>query len=187
METEKKFKGDRDTFEILFRKYYPALRSYCQGIVMDRLVSEDIVQDAFVYLWNNRKTLQIQTTVQTYLYSTVRHGALHYLKKQLMERTHVPFLAEFITYLQESEYSEEEIGQLEKAKKLLQELPDQCRTVFIMNCIDGKKYKEIADELNISVNTVKTHLSKAKRIFREKLDDNTYILLLVISCLKKRI
>lgn len=147
-------------FEKLFKNYYTPLRNYCQGIVMNKQASEDIVQDAFVYLWNNRKTLEIKTTIQTYLYSTVRHGALHYLKKQMLERTHLPRLAEFIIYLQESEYSEEELIKLEEAKKILQELPEQCRIVFVMNCMDGKKYKDIAEELNISVNTVKTHLSK---------------------------
>ena len=180
------FKGNTRAFEQLFKNYYAPLRGYCQGIVIDKQISEDIVQDAFVYLWNNRKTLEIKTTIQTYLYSTVRHGALHYLKKQLMERTHFPRLAEFITYLQESEYSEEEVVKLEKAKKILQELPEQCRIVFVMNCIDGKKYKDIAEELNISVNTVKTHLSKAYRKFREKLDDRAYLLLLTNSYLKKR-
>lgn len=85
----------------------------------------------------------------------------------MLERTHLPRLAEFIIYLQESEYSEEELIKLEEAKKILQELPEQCRIVFVMNCMDGKKYKDIAEELNISVNTVKTHLSKAYRKFRE--------------------
>ena len=172
-------------FEKLFKNYYTPLHNYCQGIVMNKQASEDIVQDAFVYLWNNRKTLEIKTTIQTYLYSTVRHGALHYLKKQMLERTHLPRLAEFIIYLQESEYSEEELIKLEEAKKILQELPEQCRIVFVMNCMDGKKYKDIAEELNISVNTVKTHLSKAYRKFREKLDDKTYLLLLINSFLKK--
>ena len=134
-------------FEKLFKNYYTPLRNYCQGIVMNKL--------------------DIKTTIQTYLYSTVRHGALHYLKKQMLERTHLPRLAEFIIYLQESEYSEEELIKLEEAKKILQELPEQCRIVFVMNCMDGKKYKDIAEELNISVNTVKTHLSKAYRKFRE--------------------
>ena len=167
------FKGNTRAFEQLFKNYYAPLRGYCQGIVMDKQVSEDIVQDAFVYLWNNRKTLDIKTTIQTYLYSTVR------------QRTHLPRLAEFIIYLQESEYSEEELIKLEEAKKILQELPEQCRIVFVMNCMDGKKYKDIAEELNISVNTVKTHLSKAYRKFREKLDDKTYLLLLINSFLKK--
>ncbi len=111
-------------FEKLFKNYYTPLRNYCQGIVMNKQASEDIVQDAFVYLWNNRKTLEIKTTIQTYLYSTVRHGALHYLKKQMLERTHLPRLAEFIIYLQESEYSEEELIKLEDAKKSYNNLPN---------------------------------------------------------------
>lgn len=179
------FKGNIRTFEKFFRDYYIPLCNYCRGLVIDKQISEDIVQEVFIYLWDNRKTLEIKTTLKTYLYSSVRHAALHYLKKELMVRSHIPRLAEFITYLQESCYSEEELEKLDEAKKILQELPDQCRTVFVMNCVEGKKYKEIAEELNISVNTVKTHLSKAYRKFREKLDNKSALMLLVIRFLKK--
>lgn len=180
------FKDDTQAFEKLFKNYYSPLCNYCQGIVADRQGSEDIVQDAFVYLWNNRKTIEIKTTIKTYLYSSVRHGALYYLKKQLMEQTHFPRLTEFITYIQESDYSEEELVRLDDARKILRELPEQCRTIFLMNCIDGKKYKEIAEELNISVNTVKTHLSKAYRKFREKFDGKSHLVLLISRFLEKR-
>lgn len=180
------FKDNTQAFEKLFKDYYNPLCNYCQGIVADKQASEDIVQDAFVYLWNNRKTIKIKTTIKTYIYSSVRHGALHYLKKQLMEQTHFPRLVEFITYIQESDYSEEELTKLEDARKILRGLPEQCRTVFLMNCIDGKKYKEIAEELNISVNTVKTHLSKAYRKFREKFDGKSLLVLLISRFLEKR-
>ena len=173
--------GDTRSFEQLFRKYYNPLYNYCVGIVAESEAGEDIVQDAFLYLWNNRDTINIKVSVKAYLYSSVRHGALQYLRKQLKERAHSPQLTEFVIYLQESEYSEEELADLEKAKALLLELPEQCRNVFLMNCLDGKKYKQIADELNISVNTVKTHLSKAYRIFREKLQSKNAILLLIMA------
>lgn len=178
------FKATREgktlPFERLFRKYYSPLCNYCQGIVVEKEIGEDIVQDVFVYLWNNRETISIKTSIKAYLYSSVRHGALAYLKKQTLERVHSPRLTEFITYLQESEYSEEELSNLEEAQKILQELPEQCRTVFLMNCIDGKRYKEIAEELNISINTVKTHLSKAYRIFRERLQSSNALFLIVM-------
>lgn len=157
--------GDVTAFERLFRRYYPSLCSYCQGIVGARDEAEDIVQDVYVYLWENRKKLHI-LSIKTYLYSSVRHGALRQLKRQELENKHSSALAEFIEDLQRTEYSEEEIEKVEQMKKVLQSLPPQCRTVFLMNCLEEKTYKEIAEELNISVNTVKTHITKAYRVFR---------------------
>ena len=69
--------------------------------------------------------------------------------------------------LSQEEYSEEEAVQLEKIRQALQILPLQCRTVFMMSSLDGKKYREIAEELHISINTVKSHVLKAYRTIRE--------------------
>ncbi|MEI3422536.1 MAG: hypothetical protein V8R91_16605, partial [Butyricimonas faecihominis] len=96
--------------------------------------SEDIVQDAFVYLWNNRKTLEIKTTIQTYLYSHRVARSITLPKKQMLERTHLPRLAEFIIYLQESEYSEEELIKLKRLKKSYKNFPT------MSNCLCHELY-----------------------------------------------
>ncbi len=168
------------SFEMLFRELYEPLCRYGRGIVEDDTVCEDIVEDAFVYLWDNRETLVVNTSVKNYLYATVRHSALRYLKRQLVQETHAPRLSEFITYLQETEYSEEETLQLEEAEGILSSLPEQCRKVFWMNCVENKRYKEVAEELGISVNTVKTHLAKAYRLFRERIGKRGRILLVIL-------
>lgn len=67
-----------------------------------------------------------------------------------------------------SEFSEDELLKLQKIEQAIDELPSQCKNVFLMSFIDKKSYKQIADELAISLNTVKTHVSKAYRIIREK-------------------
>lgn len=86
----------------------------------------------------------------------------------MIERKHGALLVEFIEDLQNSGYSEEEVQRIEQIKEVLQTLPLQCRTVFTKSCLDGKKYKEIADELGISVNTVKSHVMKAYRDIRAR-------------------
>jgi RNA polymerase sigma-70 factor (ECF subfamily) len=158
--------GDPQAFEGLFRRYYASLFQYCQGIVTVREVAEDIVQDVFVYLWNNRKTIEITTSIKAYLYSSVRHGALNWLKRQSVEQAYEPEASEFVVYMQETEYSDEELSALESAKRMLNELPERCRAIFLMNRVEGKKYREIAQELNISINTVKSQLLKAYRKFK---------------------
>lgn len=166
-------------FENLFKQYYVELCEYSRGIIGDKYVAEDIVQDAFLYLWNHRHQISIKTSLKAYLYTAVRHGSLNHLKRQVTEEKHTPRLTEFITYLQESEYSEEESEKLRQAKLFLKELPEQCRIVFLKNCLEGKKYKDIATELDISVNTVKTHLSKAYRLLRERFKINPILFLFI--------
>lgn len=178
--------GDTVAFEELFKRNYHALCNYCQGIVTEHDKAEDIVQDVFVYLWNNRSSIDIKVSLKHYLYSSVRHGALKVLKRQLMEQQHSPLLTEFIENLQHSEYSEEEVVEIEQMKKALASLPKQCRNVFLMSCVDEKPYKQIAEELNISINTVKTHITKAYRIIRGNFQNVNQILMFIVYCRKTR-
>lgn len=178
--------GDTVAFEKLFKRNYQSLCNYCQGIVTEHDKAEDIVQDVFVYLWNNRSSIDIKVSLKHYLYSSVRHGALKVLKRQLMEQRHSPLLTEFIENLQHSEYSEEEVVEIEQMKKALASLPTQCRNVFLMSCVDEKPYKQIAEELDISVNTVKTHITKAYRIIRGNFQNINQILMFIVYCRKTR-
>ena len=173
--------GNKQAFESLFRKYYRVLCEYARGILGDRELAEDVVQDAFIYLWNNRTVIDIHLSVKSYLYTSVRHGALNVLKKQLLERKHSPQLTEFVEFLQTSDYSDEEQEEINRIRKVMEELPKQCLKVFLMSAIDGKKYQEIADELDISINTVKTHITKAYRLIREKTTGDMQLVLLLFS------
>ena len=159
--------GDRDAFGDLFQKYYQVLCNYALTYLDDVSEVEDAVQDVFVYVWNNREVIVVDTSVKSYLFTSVKHRALNILKHQAVERSHSCLLVEFLEDLSQEEYSEEEAVQLEKIRQALQILPLQCRTVFMMSSLDGKKYREIAEELHISVNTVKSHVLKAYRTIRE--------------------
>ena len=103
------------------------------------------------------------------------------LKKQLIERKHTTQLTEFVEFLQNSTYSEEEEEEINRIRAVMEELPKQCLKVFLMSALDGKKYQQIADELGISVNTVKTHITKAYRLIREKTSGDMQMVLLLFS------
>lgn len=160
--------GHSKSFEILFRKYYQELCGYCMGILGDSEKAEDVVQDAFVYLWENRRKINIKVSLKSYLYQSTRNGALKVLRSQALEQRHAPHLTEFIEYLEQSEFSEDELAGLDRVERAIEELPSQCKTVFLMSLVDGKSYQQIGDELGISLNTVKTHISKAYCLIREK-------------------
>lgn len=174
-------RDDRNAFERLFRRYYRLLCDYGRSILGDCELAEDVVQEVFIYFWNNREVIHIQMSVKAYLYTAVRHGALNVLKKQLIERKHNPQLTEFVEFLQTSEYSDEEQEEINRIRQVMAELPKQCLKVFLMSAVDGKKYQEIANELDISINTVKTHVSKAYRLIREKTSGDMPLVLLVFA------
>lgn len=95
---------------------------------------------------------------------------MNVLKHQAIVRKHSPLLVEFLGNLAKEDYSEQELEQLEQVRRAFDLLPNQCRVVFMMSCLEGKTYKEIADELHISVNTVKSHILKAYRDIRENVN-----------------
>ena len=165
--------GTRLDFKQVFDQYFNALVPFADRYLGEREESESLVQDAFLALWENRLEFPDELSVKAYLYSTVRNKALNVLKHKMVERKHGAFLTEFIEGLQRSDYSEEEMQQIEQIKKVLQELPIQCRVVFTMSCLEGKKYKDIANELGISVNTVKSHVMKAYKDIRARVGENT--------------
>ena len=163
--------GHSKSFEILFRKYYQELCGYCMGILGDSEKAEDVVQDAFVYLWENRRKINIKVSLKSYLYQSTRNGALKVLRSQALEQRHAPHLTEFIEYLEQSEFSEDELAGLDRVERAIEELPSQCKTVFLMSLVDGKSYQQIGDELGISLNTVKTHKARARQQLKTKLQD----------------
>ena len=168
--------GDQGAFEQVFRMFYMPLCDYAVMILGDQAEAEDVVQDLFTYLWRSRQEVQVQESVKSYLFTSVRFRALNVLKHKMIERKHGASLMAFIEDLQNSGYSEEEMQRVEQIKEVLQTLP-----VFTMSCVDGKKYKEIADELGISVNTVKSHVMKAYRDIRARVGGEQSPVLLFIA------
>lgn len=174
--------GDQRAFERVFRMFYVPLCDYAAMILGEQAEAEDVVQDLFMHIWRSRVEIEVQDSVKSYLFTSVRFRALNVLKHKMVERKHGALLTEFIEGLQRSDYSEEEMQQIERIKKVLQELPIQCRVVFTMSCLEGKKYKDIANELGISVNTVKSHVMKAYKDIRARVGENTSPILFFIAC-----
>ena len=173
--------GDQRAFEQMFRMFYIPLCDYAVMILGEQAEAEDVVQDLFMHIWKSRAKMEVQESVKSYLFTSVRFRALNVLKHKIVERKHGALLTEFIENLQCSDYSEEEVQRIEQIKEVLQTLPSQCRVVFTMSCLDGKKYKEIAEELGISVNTVQSHIMKAYRDIRARVGGESSPLLLFIA------
>ena len=148
----------------IFKCYYRPLCLYALHYVHNTDISEDIVQDSFFSLWERINSVEIEN-VKAYLYKTVRNRSLDYLKENSIYETNLsPFDLEDI--LTDEEAEERSLAEA-RMWTIIDTLSERCREVFLLNKRDGMKYKEIADRLHISVNTVDNHISKALLLILE--------------------
>lgn len=163
--------GDRESFNKIFRRFYSPLMRFCFRFVADEDVSAEIVQDLFVKLWTNREKLNITSSFDSYLMSSVRNSAYTYINK---ERSHSE--AHKMMYISETEESdpsdELQSNNLEESyRRILATMPEKRREVFLASRFDGLKYSEIAEKLKISQKTVESHMGAAIKQLKEGLKD----------------
>ena len=156
-------------FNELFNSLYPRLSSYSFKYVKDKYAAEEIVQDCMLNLWEKRHNINKIIDVKSYMYTVVRNASFSYLKKK-----------NIIIPLEEKHYNsrdslypdiiEEEVHAV--LIKALDTLPKKCRQVFELSCLAGLKYKEIAEEMDVSLSTVKSHRAHAVKILKRELKDH---------------
>ena len=169
--------GDLKAFEMLYNKQYKSLCHFAQRFVFDLDTAREIVQEVFVHIWEKRASIPDKISLETYLYTSVRNKCLDYLKhlniKYEYEKMRFREIQELgnttnntINYPLDGLITAE----LEQAiKTAIENLPDKCREVFELSRHGGLKYREIAEELSISVKTVETHMSRAIHALKEEL------------------
>lgn len=161
---------DNTSFEKIFKEYFLSLSAFATKYTKDPDEAKDIVHQVFTNLWEKRENFHLDQSVRSYLYSAVQNRCLNYIrdrKKFIQEE--IPMSAEALTsYIDQSDFMEAE--ELRNTLyKALAELPEGSRNIFKMSRFEGKKYKDIADELGISIKTVETQMSKALKHLKHKL------------------
>jgi len=163
--------GRESAYDKLFRDYYRPLSVFAVKYVSDLDLAREIVQNLFVHLYENRSSLVITTSLESYLYQSVRNRCLNQIKQRKTQKEHL----ENYSSNQEGAEDLEAIireNELEHAIfKIVDSLSSQRQNVFIMSRVKGLSNSEIAGKLNISKRTVETHISHALKILREKLRD----------------
>lgn len=169
---------DEKAFEKLFELFYSPLSVYAKKYIDERTLREDIVQDVFASLWEDRKRLSITSSVRNYLIVSVRNGCLNHLHREGLSRRYQEFLStKHLDADNEDVYLLTELQEL--LNKALAKLPATYRIVFEMHHMEGKDYNEIAATLNISVRTAKRYKSQVVEVLKEELKDYLTLLALI--------
>lgn len=176
-------KGD---FEKLYKLYYPKMFAFAKNYVPANEDAENIVQDVFLTLWERKEEIEISFTLTTYLFTLVKNRCLNFLRHKLIEEEYNNQMKEELGFklyaLEAFDYSyqsEEELQEI--IRRALDTLPERCREVFIKSRIEGLKYKEISEELGISVNTVENQMVTALKKLRVALKDYLPLLLFLVN------
>lgn len=171
--------GDEKAFEKLFALFYPTLCAYAKRYIDSKQAREDIVQDVFATLWEDRRKITITGSVRFYLMIAVKNHCLNHLRKEGLGRNYQQFISDRHSR-GDMEYGEAPtLNELrELLDKALSELPATYRIVFEMHQMEGKNYEEIAQTLHISVRTAKRYKSQVTDTLRKKLKD--YLPLLIL-------
>jgi len=164
--------GNHFVYKQLFDKWYEPLCRYAFSILKDMDEAEDVVQKTFCKLWDNRKTINIQSSINSYLYRMVHNDCLNTVHQLSSHKIHnlnyISSMTESVDNVNDQLVASELQQAIEKA---LMTLPTQCKRVFELSRNEQLSYNEIAKKLNISTNTVENHISKALKLLRVELKD----------------
>lgn len=177
--------GDSKAYEKLFTEWYVPLCNYANSILRDADEAEDVVQKMFCKLWDQRNEIEIKSSVKSYLYRMVHNNCLNKVKQQKIRFEHNRIIAcernDTVNNVENNVLHNELEQQLQRA---LEQLPPRCREVFMLSRFQYRSYAEIAQEMQITANTVETQIVKALRILRHELKD--YLPFLLIFLLKSK-
>jgi RNA polymerase sigma-70 factor (ECF subfamily) len=162
--------GDKQEFEKLFRSSYVSLVRYAKRFLKDHDTAEEIVQDLFFRLWQDRGNITIESSLNGYLFRSVHNKSLHFIEHQKVIERHAGEIAASADETAEPVTDAIYYSELQsKVARVLERLPEKCSVIFRMSRFEGLKYNEIAEKLSVSLKTVEANMGKALKEFRKAL------------------
>lgn len=171
MQTQK-----RQVFDQVYFRNYRALCLYANHILHNFPEAEDLVQEIFVRFWEVVDQGETVSAVRPYLYRMVKNACIDKLRLKKIETVDAMDVAEEMVDFFQPE--SEEYSGIDRLLEAVNTLPEKCRQVFVAICVNERKYKEVAAEMEVSVNTIKTQLSRSLKLLREALNKEDFKLFL---------
>lgn len=171
-----------DIFEELFALYYPRLKNYANSLLKNQDEANDVVQDVFFQLWENQQSLDSGQNISSFVFTILRNKCLNILKRRIVEEKYLHHQAHFpseelyhISFEKSGEFVSLEELLHNELLRLIEKMPEKCGMAFRLKWIEGKKNREIAEEMNISTSMVDKHLAKGLVFARENLNPNLFL------------
>ena len=162
--------GDKRALQQLFDDHYVALCRTSLRLVHRSEIAEELVQDVFIYLWEKRASLRITSSLSAYLYRAVRNRSLNHLKSRAAQYDWAAAIEDHPPPVADAPTEDLHVAELEEALELaLQKLPQKCRLVFSLSRYEELTYREIAEQLKVSVKTVEYYMGQALKLIRQYL------------------
>lgn len=185
--------GNPLAYEELFKQTFPRMQGYCKLFIRDQAQVNDLVQECFIRLWEKRSTIKITHSVENLLFVMLRNRCLNFLRDQKLHNIEntIPAIAENeIQHLYQLDFLGEEEMSLEEQliaaiRQSVEKLPEKRKIVFTKAKIEGKKNKDIAIELGISLKAVEKHLHQAKEQIRNEMQLKFPLLAVMIAIMLK--
>lgn len=180
--------GNEKVFEQIVREYWPRMFKFALIYTQNNETSQELVQDTFLVLWNNRVILKDNTNLITYLMVVLRNKCLNLLEQARIRQLYIEEIDDETIYQRANLYVlQDEASQIVESEDLhkaieraLSKLPEKTREVFMLSRYDGLKNQQIAETKNISQKTVEYHISKALQILKEELPQDYWIWIFLI-------
>lgn len=170
---------NRKDFEALFNDHYSRLCAYAFNFLKEQEGSEEIAQEVFFKLWINRTDIKIESSMESYLYRSVRNACLNLIKHIHIREKYKEHNQEEMTYSEQIDRDPLNASELElKIRASIDLLPEQRKKIFILSRYEQLKYKEIAEQLGLSVKTVENQMGKALQFLRKELAEYLPLILL---------
>ena len=174
--------GDEQAFELLYHKYFRRLCAFTNKYLHDYESTREVVQEVFYTIWKNRSQLKTEKPILPFLFQSAKNRSLNILEHSKVEDKYQEVIK--YAYLQGDFFDTQDsllAKELEvKMGSIIESLPEHCRKIFLMSRQEGKKYREIAEELEISVKTVETQMNRALKVFRTELKEYLSIVLIAL-------
>ncbi|MEQ8421149.1 MAG: sigma-70 family RNA polymerase sigma factor [Arenibacter algicola] len=173
-------KGNEIAYTYLVELYYERLCDYASNLARDSFRSEDIVQNVFIRMWQQREKLNFNISIKSYLYKSVYNEFVDQYRKDiaitLLEKKYIEEINSNIEP-SDNDKTERLIALVEKE---IEQLPPKCKETFLLNKKEGLTYVEIAEFQNVSVGTVEKQMSKALNLIRNKIKGKLLSFLFVL-------
>jgi len=159
--------GDQQSFQQLFDLYYSKLHAYLRKLSNDSNLSDDLLQNVMIRLWEKRKSIRIKSSLKSYLYRSCHNEFLMHIRKQKKEVDLLDTLKwEALSQNHIEEKEDQNKANWQKIEHAIELLPIKCKKVFKLSRLEQKKHKEIATLLGISTKTIENQITKAVKFIK---------------------